>query len=144
MTMRFTSARFLLAAAALLLFPLPLLAEDDAASEEASAAQEEQAQPPAEQQKPEVPEVSDEQLSQFTNCYMQVQQIRQRYDGLLADVESPAEAEQIQQRAVGEMTEAITDAGMDIEGYNTVAAAIAQDPEVNARFSSMLQQKQAD
>ena len=75
---------------------------------------------------------------------MKVQQIRERYDGPIAEAESPAEAEAIQERAVTEMTEAITDSGLDVDTYNEIAAAIAQNPSVNIRFNRMLEAEQKE
>ena len=143
MTKKMAMRAVLAITAALMLLPLPLLAEGGEATEASPPAQEEQA-PPAAQQQPEVPEVSDRQLSKFTDCYLRIMEIRQRYDGLLANVESPAEAEAIQQRAVAEMTQAITAGGLDVDSYNNIGAAIAQDPEVSARFHTMLEARQGD
>ncbi len=102
------------------------------------------AQPPPPQEQPPTPEISDSQLSDFVDAYMRVQEVRERYHEPLTKAESPEEAEQIEQQAVSEMMSAISEEGMDMDTYNEIAAVIARDPEISARFNAMLQDRQSE
>ena len=91
-----------------------------------------------EQQQPPQIDVSDQQLQQFAEAQMQISEIQQDFSGRLQDVEDPERAHELQVQANEEMTEAVSDAGLDVESFNDIAMAIQNDPELQERLTTML------
>lgn len=91
------------------------------------------------QQQPPQTEVSEAELLQFATAQMQISEIQQDFAGRLQGVEDPEKAHELQIKANEEMTEAVEDAGLDVESFNTIAMAIQNDPELQQRLTAMLQ-----
>jgi hypothetical protein len=90
------------------------------------------------QQEPQT-EVSESELQQFATAQVQISEIQQDFAGRLQGVEDPEKAHELQIKANEEMTEAVEDAGLDVESFNTIAMAIQNDPELQQRLTAMLQ-----
>ena len=100
-----------------------------------AAAQEHQMQ----QQPPADIDVSDAQLEQFAEAQVAIIEIQQDFSGRLQNVEDPDRAHELQVQANEEMTEAVADAGLDVESFNAIAMAIQNDPELQQRLTMLLQ-----
>lgn len=86
-----------------------------------------QGQPP-QQQGQAAADVDDESLSKFKDAFGDVNSVRESFEGKLEDVEDPEKAQKIQQQAQQEMQGAVEDAGLSVEEYNQIFAAVQQDP----------------
>lgn len=104
--------------------------------------QQQEAQPmPQEQQ--EAPDVSDEQIEQFVDAYINLSDVREDYTTRVQEAEDQEEAQAIQEEANEAMTAAIEDAGLSMEEYQEVAMAINADSEIRERVTSMLEERDA-
>ncbi len=95
-----------------------------------------------EQQEPPQTDVSEQELQQFAEAQTQISEIQQDFAGRLQDVEDPEKAHELQVQANEEMTEAVESAGLDVDSFNDIAMAIQNDPELQQRLTTMLQDGQ--
>ncbi|MGM0679822.1 MAG: DUF4168 domain-containing protein, partial [Pseudomonadota bacterium] len=56
--------------------------------------------------------------------------VRESFAGKLENTEDPEKAQKMQQEAQKEMQNAVADAGLSVEEYNQIFAAVQQDPEL--------------
>lgn len=91
-----------------------------------------------ESQQPTPTEVSDQQLQQFATAQMQISEIQQDFSARLQGVEDAEEAHELQVKANEEMTDAVEEAGLDVQAFNEIAMAIQNDPELQQRLTAML------
>ena len=100
-------------------------------------------QPPAEQQQPmqqqEAPAVeehsfSDDELEQFAQAFVEVEEVRNEYGPRLGEAEDMESATEIQQEANELMTSAIEDNGLTVETYNAIAQSTQADPELREKI----------
>ena len=82
---------------------------------------------------PEV-DVTEEELDQVAEAYVEVTQIREKYQMELRDVTDPAEAMELQQQAEREMIEAVEAKGLDVQTYNQVMEAAQVDEELREQL----------
>lgn len=90
------------------------------------------------QQAPAEINVSDQQLEQFVEAQVAIIEIQQDYTGRLQAVDDPERAHELQVQANDEMTEAVAEAGLDVESFNSIAMAIQNSPELQQRLTAML------
>ncbi|MFP3873980.1 MAG: DUF4168 domain-containing protein [Thiohalophilus sp.] len=93
-----------------------------------------QGQPPQQQQGGQAAEDIDEKsLNKFKDAFAEVNSIRESFAGKLEDVEDPEKAQKLQQEAQEEMVSAVEDAGLSVEEYNQIFAAVQQNPELQEK-----------
>ncbi len=103
------------------------------------------APPPAPQGHPGMGEaqaaepVSDEEIEEFAAAYLQVEDVQEELEAELRAAESQEEAQAIQQRAMGEMQEAVNETGMDFETYAMLAQRLQGDPELIQRVEETIE-----
>ncbi|TVQ41936.1 MAG: DUF4168 domain-containing protein [Wenzhouxiangella sp.] len=90
-----------------------------------------------EQQQPQT-EVNDQQLQQFAQAQVQISEIQQDFSARLQEVDDAERAHELQVQANEEMTEAVEEAGLDVQSFNEIAMAIQNDPELQQRLTAML------
>lgn len=95
-----------------------------------------------EQQQPPQVEVSDSELKKFAEAQAEITSIQQDFSGRLQGVDDPEAAHELQVQANEEMTEAVAEAGLDVESFNNIAMAIQNDPELQQRLTAMLQDEE--
>jgi hypothetical protein len=95
-----------------------------------------------EQQQPPQVEVSDSELKKFAEAQAEITSIQQDFSGRLQGVDDPEAAHELQVQANAEMTEAVAEAGLDVESFNNIAMAIQNDPELQQRLTAMLQDEE--
>lgn len=93
---------------------------------------------PMQQPPPADIDVSDQQLEQFVEAQVAIIEIQQDYTVRLQEVDDPDRAHELQVQANEEMTDAVTDAGLDVESFNSIAMAIQNSPELQQRLTDML------
>lgn len=97
---------------------------------------------PMQQQPPAAIDVSDQQLEQFAEAQVAIIEIQQDFSGRLQGVDDPERAHELQVQANDEMTDAVGEAGLDVESFNAIAMAIQHSPELQQRLTHMLQDQQ--
>ncbi|MDQ2076592.1 DUF4168 domain-containing protein [Marinimicrobium sp. ABcell2] len=101
-----------------------------------ASAQAPQQQPPGGQ--PQAMDVSDEDVNNFVDAYISVQEINQEYTQRLQDVDDPEQATELQQEAQNKMQEAISDAGLSISEYQQIANQAGQDEQLRNQIEEAL------
>jgi hypothetical protein len=91
------------------------------------------------EQQPPQTEVTEQELQKFATAQVDISAIQQDFAGRLQGVEDPEKAHELQIQANEEMTEAVEEAGLDVESFNNIAMAIQNDPELQQRLTAMLQ-----
>lgn len=106
-----------------------------AIAEEASAAQPGATASPAETANYQF---NDQELEKFAAVQQELEVIREEYGAKLENVEDPKKAQSLQQEASETMTEAVTDEGLDVETYSTIAKAVRNDDALRQRVIEMM------
>ncbi|MCC5812295.1 MAG: DUF4168 domain-containing protein [Ectothiorhodospiraceae bacterium] len=83
-----------------------------------------------------------EELEKFADAYVKVGEIHTEYSQRLQEVESTDEAQNLQQEANDEMVQAIQDAGLEVQDYSAIAAALERDPEMREDVVGMIEERQ--
>ena len=89
---------------------------------------------------PEGEAVSDEELEAFAEAYLEVEDVQQELEAELHAAQSNEEAQEIQQRAIAEIRDAVEETGMDFETYGLIAQRLQQDPALIQRVESTIEQ----
>ena len=106
-----------------------------AIAEEATAAQPGTTASPAETANYQF---NDQELEKFAAVQQELEVIREEYGAKLENVEDPKKAQSLQQEASETMTEAVTDEGLDVETYSTIAKAVRNDDALRQRVIEMM------
>lgn len=97
---------------------------------------------PMQHQPPANIDVSEQQLEQFAEAQVAIIEIQQDFSGRLQGIDDPERAHELQVQANEEMTDAVGEAGLDVESFNAIAMAIQHSPELQQRLTHMLQDQQ--
>src|SRR5690625_8049712 len=81
-------------------------------------------------------DVSQEEVDNFVEAYMSVQEINQDYTQQLQDVEDSDQATQLQQEAQGKMQDAISEAGLSIAEYQQIANQAGKDEQLRQQIEA--------
>jgi hypothetical protein len=79
-----------------------------------------------------------EELVQFTEAFLEVTEIRQDMEAQVAQVQSPEEANALQQQANDQMVAVLDEHGLTTERYSEIVNLINQDEEVRNEFEELL------
>lgn len=99
-----------------------------------------QAAPPAGQEQAEGQRPDDRELSDFVAAFVRLMGVQHGYMMLMQEEEDPARLEEMKQSAVADMTQAVEKDGLSIDRYNQIALAVRDDPELQGRVETILQQ----
>lgn len=83
---------------------------------------------------------NDGELSSFVAAFVRLMGVQHGYMMLMQDEQDPARLEQMKQSAVVDMTQAVEKDGLSIDRYNQIALAVRDDPELQGRVETILQQ----
>ncbi len=89
-----------------------------------------QGQPPGQQGQAAAADVDDKSLKKFKDAFSEVNDVRESFAGKLENTEDPGKAQKMQQEAQKEMQDAVKEAGLSVQEYNQIFAAVQQDPEL--------------
>jgi len=92
-----------------------------------------QGQPPQQQGGKAAADVDDASLNKFKDAFAEVNSIRESFAGKLENVEDPEKAQKLQQKAQKNMVSAVEDAGLSVQEYNQIFAAVQQNPELQQK-----------
>jgi len=107
-----------------------------------AAAQDQQQTPQA--QPPAAEDISDQELEQFAEAALAVNEIGRKYASELQGAEDESAAQDIRAQAQEEMVQAVEDEGLSVQEYNAIYAAAENDDEVNSAIQALLQEKQGE
>lgn len=93
---------------------------------------------PATQPAPQSADFSDEEVQKFAEAQPTIETIRAEYSQRLLDANDPEVAARLQTEAVQQMVDTVTQAGLEVETYNSIAIALQSDPELRMRVESMM------
>lgn len=82
--------------------------------------------------------VSDAQLREYAEARAAVEQIHTKYQGLVADVTSEEQMQQLQAQANEEMVAAVQNTDLSVEQYNHIAQLIQTNQAVLDRFMEIV------
>ncbi|MGM0595177.1 MAG: DUF4168 domain-containing protein [Pseudomonadota bacterium] len=103
-----------------------------------TASSQEPAQNPA-ASAPSKADIGDEKLGQFVDAFVEVRELEQGFTSKLENIEDQEEAQALQQQTQQEMIGAVEDAGLSVEEYNNIVAAMRQDPELRDEILSQVE-----
>lgn len=101
--------------------------------EEAAEPPEEEAEPMEQEHQPV--EVDDDKVEAFARAYLALTEVREDYSERLQDTEDSEEIQSLQHEASDAMAEAIEDAGLEVDEYQEIAAAMSADPELRDKIT---------
>lgn len=78
--------------------------------------------------------VSDTELREYAQARAAIEQIHNKYQGLVQDVTSEEQMQQLQAQANEEMVAAVQNTDLSVEQYNRIAQLIQTNQEVLDRF----------
>lgn len=106
----------------------------------AAATDQGQAPPAAPQEQTEGPRPDDRELSDFVAAFVRLMGVQHGYMMLMQDEQDPARLEEMKQSAVTDMTQAVEKDGLTVDRYNQIALAVRDDPDLQGRVETILQQ----
>lgn len=83
--------------------------------------------------------VSDKELEKFVDAQGEIDTIREDFSARLNEAQDSETAQNLQSEANVEMTQAVVDAGLDVDAFNRIAVAIQENPELQARVAAMIE-----
>lgn len=86
-------------------------------------------------------EVTDEEVDEFAEAYLEVEDVQLEFEQELQAAESNQEAQAIRERAIAQIQEAVEDTGMEIETYGMMAQRLHQDPELIEEVQAVIESK---
>lgn len=75
-------------------------------------------------------QLDEDEMESFARAYIAISEIREEFTGRLEEVDGEEEVQRIQSEASTAMTEAIENAGLEVETYQEIASALSADPEL--------------
>jgi len=81
------------------------------------------------QEQPSV-DVGEQELDQFAEAFLAVQEIQTEISEELQAATDESEAQDLQRQAQEEMVSAVEDSGLSVEEYNQIAQLMNSDPEI--------------
>jgi len=81
-----------------------------------------------------------EELTEFVEAYIDVQEIQMEMEQALATVQDPEEANQIQQQANEAMAAAIEDHDLSVERYSEIVMVLNTDEELRQEFAELYEE----
>lgn len=94
---------------------------------------------PVQEPAPAAAELTDDELRTFARAYVEVQELGLEHQAARVTASSAEEAEALDQRAQADMTAALESHGITVEEYAETVQALNDDPELQARFGSILE-----
>jgi hypothetical protein len=95
----------------------------------------------AQVQEQDAPDRPDrEELTEFVEAYIDVQEIQMEMEQALATVQDPEEANQIQQQANEAMADAIEDNDLTVERYSEIVMVLNTDEELREEFAELYEE----
>ena len=83
-------------------------------------------------------EITDSQLEKAADAYSDVAKISKEFQASIQGVENQDKIGQLQENANNDMINAIEDAGLQVETYNTILEKIRSDEQLRSEFMNKL------
>lgn len=82
---------------------------------------------------PAAKDIDEASLNKFKDAFAEVNSIRESFAGKLENVEDSKKAQELQQEAQENMVSAVENAGLSVQEYNQIFAAVQQNPELQEK-----------
>jgi hypothetical protein len=86
--------------------------------------------------------ISDEELRAFARAYMELQEIRLRYEPTLKGAQDPKEIEKIQRETISRVEETLQKQGLNVESYNRILVAVNGDEQLRKKTLKLIEEEQ--
>ncbi|MCC5856176.1 MAG: DUF4168 domain-containing protein [Idiomarina sp.] len=126
---------FALSALAAAMFSMPALAQQQGEAEAQAAAQ-------AQMEQMQNAVITEDQLEKFVDALEDIERINDDFVEQLENIETQEQAQELQIAAQREMVEAVEDAGLTVEEYNTVAYRLQSDPEIREAVEQIREERE--
>jgi len=83
--------------------------------------------------------VTEAQLEAFAEAQTAIRDVQTKYQSQAADVTSESEVRSLQEKMNAEMVQEIKGAGLNVEEYRTITAALQTDPAVQEKYKALAQ-----
>jgi Domain of unknown function (DUF4168) len=108
--------------------------------------QDEQTVPPPEARQPAAPAaaaapIAEAKIDKFADAYVAVQDIQSKAAQKLEGTTDPAQAQQVRSSAETEMIQAVKQTGLEVEEFNQIVQAMAQDADLRTRVTAKVQER---
>ena len=87
---------------------------------------------------------NDGELTNFVAAFVRLIGVQHGYMMMMQDEEDPNRLENIKQSAISDMTAAVEQDGLTVDRYNEIALAVRDNPELQGKVETMLQQLASD
>lgn len=85
--------------------------------------------------------ITDQELGAFAKAYVEIQEIRLKYEPRLKEVQDPKEIERIQRETDSKAEEAVEQQGLSVESYSRIFAAANGDGELRQRILRLIEKE---
>jgi hypothetical protein len=86
----------------------------------------------------------DGELSNFVAAFVRLIGVQHGYMVMMQDEQDPNRLESIKRNALDDMTAAVEQDGLSVDRYNEIALAVRDDPELQTRVETILEQLASD
>jgi hypothetical protein len=87
-------------------------------------------------------DISEEELRAFAKAYMELQEIRLKYEPTLKDAQDPREIEKVQREALSRVEESLERQGLNVESYNRILVAVNRDEQLRKKTLKLIEEEQ--
>jgi len=87
---------------------------------------------------------NDGELTNFVAAFVRLIGVQHGYMMMMQDEEDPSRLESIKQNAINDMTAAVEQDGLTVDRYNQIALAVRDNPDLQGKVETMLQQLASD
>lgn len=85
------------------------------------------------------PEITDKDLEKFIEAQGEINTIREDFSARLTEAPDSEAAQQLQSQANVEMTQAVEDAGLEVDTFNRIAVAVQENPALQERVAEIVE-----
>jgi Domain of unknown function (DUF4168) len=87
-------------------------------------------------------DISEEELRAFAKAYMELQEIRLKYEPSLKDAQDPREIERVQRETLSKVEESLERQGLNVESYNRILIAVNRDEHLRKKTLKLIEEEQ--
>lgn len=96
--------------------------------------------PPGDQSQTPEAAPDDGELTSFVTAFVRLIGVQHGYMVLMQNEQDPSQLEAIKQNAMEDMTAAVEQDGLSVDRYNQIALAVREDPQLQGRVETILEQ----
>lgn len=81
------------------------------------------------------PSFEETEIKSFAEASVAIETISEKWSPRIAEAESEAKTNELREKAMAEMVDAVKDEGLDVETYNRIYAAAQQDSDLAEKIT---------